>query len=107
MRSLGPPPAGIVHDGRPALHGQPLPQFAPAGIAMAPRQMGQRADLPARLGIASDQPIAIAGYLMVPVGTVWASILAYQDGFWLLVGSLLLVALPSWLLSRKPRPAEG
>ncbi|WP_101675391.1 DHA2 family efflux MFS transporter permease subunit [Alloalcanivorax mobilis] len=105
--ALGTSALVIVLDRRTALHGQHLNQGVHAGNAMAQQQMSQLAELAARLGIASNQQNAIAGHLMGQVETVWASILAYQDGFWLLVGSLLLVAIPSWLLSRKPRPAEG
>ncbi|WP_097462200.1 DHA2 family efflux MFS transporter permease subunit [Mangrovitalea sediminis] len=31
---------------------------------------------------------------------LWASIFAFQDGFWAVVAALVLVAIPSWLLSR-------
>ncbi|SFR82185.1 drug resistance transporter, EmrB/QacA subfamily [Marinobacter daqiaonensis] len=34
----------------------------------------------------------------------WASIRAYQDGFWVILLALTFVILPSWLLSRRARP---
>lgn len=101
--ALGTAALVIVLERRTALHGQSLNQGVHAGNAMASQQLNDLAALADKLGIATSQQHAVAGYLLARVETIWASIFAYQDGFWLLTGSLVLVAIPSWLLSRWQR----
>lgn len=98
--ALGTAGLVILLDRRTAEHGHHLNVGVNADNAMAAGRLGDYADLAARLGIPDTQQQAVAGYLMGRLESVWASMLAYQDGFWLLVGSLLVVAIPSLLLSR-------
>ncbi|MBF1801770.1 DHA2 family efflux MFS transporter permease subunit [Alloalcanivorax profundimaris] len=95
----------ILLDRRTASHGQHLNAGVHAGNAQAQQQLGQLAELAGRLGVPDTQQGAIAGHLMGRVEAIWASILAYQDGFWVLVASLVVVAVPSLLLSRLGRGA--
>ncbi len=101
--ALGTAGLVIMLDRRTASHGQHLNAGVNAGNTQAQQQLGQLAELASRLGVADHQQSAMAGYLMGRVETLWASILAYQDGFWILVGSLVVVAIPSLLLSRWQR----
>lgn len=93
----------ILLDRRSVLHGQQLNAGVTAGNDMAQQLLSQLVELVGRLGVPANQQQAMAGYLTGQVEAIWASILAYQDGFWLLVASLLVVAIPSVLLSRWQR----
>ncbi|GAA5126476.1 DHA2 family efflux MFS transporter permease subunit [Alloalcanivorax gelatiniphagus] len=97
----------ILLDRRTAVHGQHLNAGVHAGNSQAQQQLGQLAELAGRLGVAETQQGAIAGHLMGRLEAIWASILAYQDGFWILVASLVVVAIPSLLLSRLNRSAPA
>lgn len=101
--ALGTSALVIVLDRRTALHGEHLNQGIHAGNTMANQQIADLSALAAKLGIGATQQHNVAGYLIGQVETIWASIFAYQDGFWLLLGSLMLVVIPSWLLSRWQR----
>lgn len=101
--ALGTAGLVILLDRRTALHGQHLNAGINAGNSLAREQLGDYARIAGHLGVPDTQQQAMAGYLLGRLETVWASILAYQDGFWLLVGSLLVVAIPSILLSRWQR----
>ena len=74
---------------------------------MAQQQLGELADLAGRLGVPATHQQAMAGYLMGRLEAIWSSILAYQDGFWILVASLIVVAIPSVLLSRWQRTPQS
>ncbi|MBZ9567720.1 DHA2 family efflux MFS transporter permease subunit [Modicisalibacter tunisiensis] len=101
--ALGTAGLVILLDRRTALHGQHLNAGVTTDNTLAREQLGQLAQLTGHLGVPDLHQSAMAGYLMGRIETIWASILAYQDGFWLLVGSLLVVAIPSILLSRWQR----
>ncbi|ALM54326.1 DHA2 family efflux MFS transporter permease subunit [Halomonas huangheensis] len=98
--ALGTAGLVILLDRQTALHGNQLNAGVNAGNAMANESLGSFAELVARLGVPDTQQQAMAGYLVGRVESIWASMLAYQDGFWLLVGSLLIISIPSVLLSR-------
>lgn len=97
----------ILLDRRTALHGQHLNAGVTAGNSMAQQQLGELADLAGRLGVPATHQQAMAGYLMGRLEAIWSSILAYQDGFWILVASLIVVAIPSVLLSRWQRAPQS
>ncbi len=90
----------IMLDRRTALHGQHLNAGVNAGNTLARQELGDLAQIVSHLGISATHAQAMAGYLLGRIEAIWASILAYQDGFWLLVGSLVIVAIPSLLLTR-------
>lgn len=98
--ALGTAGLVILLDRQTAFHGQYLNAGVNADNAIARQQLGQLSELVGRLGVPDTQQQAMAGYLMGRIESIWASILAYQDGFWILIGSLLLVVIPSLLLSR-------
>ncbi|WP_129139348.1 DHA2 family efflux MFS transporter permease subunit [Modicisalibacter coralii] len=101
--ALGTAGLVILLDRRTALHGQYLNAGVNAGNSLAREQLGDYAQIAGHLGVPDTHQQAMAGYLLGRLEAVWAAILAYQDGFWLLVGSLLVVAIPSILLSRWQR----
>ncbi|WP_110690466.1 DHA2 family efflux MFS transporter permease subunit [Salinicola endophyticus] len=103
--ALGTAGLVILLDRHTAIHGQLLNAGVNAGNALSQQALGDYAHLAARLGIAAPQQQAVAGYLLGRVEALWASILAYQDGFWTLIASLLAVVVPSLLLSRWRRHA--
>jgi hypothetical protein len=98
--ALGTAGLVILLDRQTAFHGQYLNAGVNADNAIARQQLGQLSELVGRLGVPDTQQQAMAGYLMGRIESIWASILAYQDGFWILIGSLFLVVVPSLLLSR-------
>ena len=98
--ALGTAGLVILLDRQTAFHGQYLNAGVNADNAIARQQLGQLSELVGRLGVPDTHQQAMAGYLMGRIESIWASILAYQDGFWILIGSLLLVVVPSLLLSR-------
>ncbi|SOC54718.1 drug resistance transporter, EmrB/QacA subfamily [Chromohalobacter canadensis] len=98
--ALGTAALVILLDRQTAQHGQALNAGVNADNALAQQQLHQLAELTGHLGTSATQQGAMAGYLMERTETIWASILAYQDGFWVLTGSLFIVAIPSLLLSR-------
>lgn len=98
--ALGTAGLVILLDRQTAFHGQYLNAGVNADNAIARQQLGQLSELVGRLGVPDTHQQAMAGYLMGRIESIWASILAYQDGFWILIGSLLLVVIPSLLLSR-------
>ncbi len=98
--ALGTAALVILLDRHTAQHAHHLNQGIEAANSLAGRQFAQLTDLVGRLGLAGVQQQAAAGYLTSRLETTWAAILAYQDGFWMLVGSLLVVAVPVWLQSR-------
>ena len=105
--ALGTAGLVILLDRHTALHGQHLNAGVTAGNSMVQQRLGELADLVGRLGVPSNHQQAMAGYLMGRLESIWASILAYQDGFWILVASLMLVAIPSVLLSRWERAPQS
>lgn len=98
--ALGTAGLVILLDRQTAYHGQILNAGVNAGNTTARQALGQLTDLVGRLGVPEIHQPAMAGYLLGRIEAIWASILAYQDGFWILIGSLLLVVIPSLLLSR-------
>ena len=97
----------IILDRRTALHGQHLNAGVNADNSMAQQQLGQLAHLAGQLGVPAPQQSAIAAYLTQRTEAIWASTLGYQDGFWLLVASLTVVAVPALLLSRWQHTARA
>ena len=98
--ALGTAGLVILLDRQTALHGHHLNAGINADNAMASEQLSYLAELTGRLGIPDTQQQTMAGYLTGRLESIWASLFAYQDGFWLLVGVLLIVCIPSILLSR-------
>ncbi|MGI9574525.1 DHA2 family efflux MFS transporter permease subunit [Alloalcanivorax xenomutans] len=108
--ALGTAGLVIMLERRTVEHGQQLNAGVHAGNSTAQQQLSQLAELAGRLGVPDTHLQAMAGHLMGRLETIWASIFAYQDGFWILVASLVLVAIPSVLLSRqhnRPRPVTN
>ena len=91
---------GLLDRGRHGLRADLEPIGAARQHFLVRHPHDRRFELVGRLGVPDTHQQAMAGYLMGRIESIWASILAYQDGFWILIGSLLLVVIPSLLLSR-------
>lgn len=98
--ALGTAALVILLERHTALHGQHINVGINSGNPLADRQLRLLAHALGRLGVAATQQQAMAGYLMGRVETVWAAILAYRDGFWVLLASLGVVSIPTVLVSR-------
>lgn len=101
--ALGTAALVIMIDRHTAMHGAQLNLGVNAGNPMARQALDQYAQLSHHLGVASTHTQAMAGYLLGKIETTWATIFAYQDGFMVLVGSLLVVAIPTLMLGRTQR----
>jgi len=71
-----------------------------AGNATALHAVAQLHGAVAQVGTNATYQQAAALHLLSRMDELWARIFAFQDGFWAVVGGLVLVAIPSLLLSR-------
>lgn len=87
-------------DQRTLFHSDHLTAGLNAGNPVALHALGQLQAWMGHIGVAASQQHAAATHLLSGPVRDWSMIFAFQDGFWAVVAALLLVAVPSWLLSR-------
>ncbi|MGA7800189.1 MAG: DHA2 family efflux MFS transporter permease subunit [Gammaproteobacteria bacterium] len=87
-------------DRRTLFHSDQLTAQLTAGNPMAREALAQLHGLLAHDGTSAAYQGAGAAHLLGGIDRIWSLILAYQDGFLLVVIGLLLVVIPSLLLSR-------
>jgi len=87
-------------DRRTLLHSDNLTAQLNPGNPIAGETLARLHGLLGQLGTSADYQRAAAAHLLGGLDRIWSMILAYQDGFVLVVIGLLLVIAPSILLSR-------
>lgn len=94
--------AGLVAmmDRRTVFHSDHLTDGLNAGNAMAMQAMDQLQSAVASVGTSALYQKAAAMHLLSQMDALWARIFAFQDGFLAVVAGLVLVVVPSCLLSR-------
>jgi len=100
----------LLMDRRISWHGDHLSAGINPGNDVATSAVSQWQTLLGNVGVNPSYLQAGALEQIARTENFWASIFAYQDGFWLVFAALIIVVLPSCLLSRwglPPRPAAG
>lgn len=87
-------------DQRTLFHSDHLTAGLTAGNSIAMHAMAQLQSAVAQVGVSPAYQHAAAARLIGQMDQIWAQIFAYQDGFLAILAGLLLVVLPSCLLSR-------
>lgn len=87
-------------DRRTLFHSDQLTAQLNPGNPMAREALARLQGLLGHFGTTEVYRHAAASYLLGGIDRIWSLILAYQDGFLLVVGGLLLVVVPSIMLSR-------
>lgn len=87
-------------DQRTLFHSDHLTAGLNAGNSTAMYALAQLQSAMDQVGVAAAYQQAAAARLLGQMDQVWAQTFAYQDGFLAIVASLVLVVLPSCLLSR-------
>lgn len=90
----------VMMERRTAFHADHLGDGLTAGNSVAMTAMSQWQGVAARVGTGESQQAAAATELLGRIEAFWASIYAYQDGFWVILAALTITLVPSWLLSR-------
>jgi EmrB/QacA subfamily drug resistance transporter len=90
----------LLMDRRNSWHGDHLSAGVHEGNDVATATVNQWQSLLGNIGVNPAYQQAGALEQIARTENFWASIFAYQDGFWLVFVALIFVVLPSWLLSR-------
>ena len=85
---------------RTAFHSDHLADGLTPGNSVAMSTLSQLQGVAGRLGTSESQQAFAASELVGRMEVFWASIYAYQDGFWVVVAALTIILVPSWLLTR-------
>ncbi len=90
----------LMMDRRISWHSDHLSTQISPGNDVAGAALSQWQGLLDNLGLPSAWQQAAALKKLGEMEYFWASIFAYQDGFWLVLYALTIIVLPAWLLSR-------
>ncbi len=94
-------------DRRTLAHGTAIVHAQTAGNTATRSAMTYFSHAASHLGVSAVYRGPVARYLMGRVDTAWATILAYQDGFLMVVVALLAIMPPAFLLSRWGQAANS
>lgn len=98
--ALGTAALVVLMERRTAFHSDHISEGVSAGNSVAMTAFGQWQGVAARVGTGESQQAAAAGEFLSRIEAFWATIYAYQDGFWVVMAALVIILWPSWLLSQ-------
>lgn len=98
--ALGTAALVLLMERRTAFHSDHLSEGLMPGNSVAMSAFSQLQGVAGRVGTSESQQAYAAAELIGRMETFWASIYAYQDGFWVVVAALTIILIPSWLLTR-------
>ena len=96
----------LMMDRRISWHGEHISTTVTPGNDVAMATVGQWQQWLAGVGVPEAWQQAAALQKLGATEQFWATVMAYQDGFWLVMVSLTFVVIPAWLLSRWTRTPQ-
>ncbi|MGM0569408.1 DHA2 family efflux MFS transporter permease subunit [Marinobacter sp.] len=96
----------LMMDRRISWHGEHISGTLTPGNDVAMATVGQWQQWLAGLGVPEAWQQTAALQKLGATEQFWATVMAYQDGFWLVMVSLTFVVIPAWLLSRWSRTPQ-
>ncbi|SET83329.1 drug resistance transporter, EmrB/QacA subfamily [Marinobacter segnicrescens] len=96
----------LMMDRRISWHGEHISTTLTPGNEVAMATVGRWQEWLAGLGVPEAWQQAAALQKLGATEQFWATVMAYQDGFWLVMVSLTFVVIPAWLLSRWTRTPQ-
>jgi len=96
----------VMMDRRIAWHGEHISAVVTPGNDIAMATVSRWQEWLAGLGVPEAWQQTAALQKIGATEQFWATVMAYQDGFWLVMVSLTFVVIPAWLLSRWTRTIQ-